>query len=264
MKLKSKIFCHPESRVVFNQKIAEGRYLLRIEVPEVARIVSPGQFIQVKLDDFDPLLPRPFAISYVDKEFIDILYEVRGKGTGLLSRIGKGEQITLIGPLGNGFTLPASKTAKLVLVAGGIGLAPLRFLAWKAVNKGYHLVFLYGDKNQKVLLPIKDLLPDKSVIYSITEEGKGKTGLVTDLLKEVIEDFNLSHFYVCGPRAMLKEVQLQFAKKNIVEAQFSFEERMGCGYGACLGCAIPTKNGYQRVCREGPVFKAEEIEWESV
>ncbi len=272
MKLKSKVFyCQQskvvfnrKSKVVFNRKVAENRYLLRIKASEIAKLALPGQFVQIKLGSYDPLLPRPFAISFADKDFIEVLFEIRGKGTYLLSEIEKGDFIALLGPLGKGFLLPKNKVSDLVLVAGGIGLAPLRFLAWKTAFEGFSLTLLYGDKNPDNFLPLEDLFPEQVATYSIAEEGMDKAGLVTDLLNEVIGKFNLAHYFVCGPKPMLKEVYKLFSLKNIKEAQFSLEEKMGCGYGVCLGCVVLTKAGYKRVCCDGPVFKGDEIKWESI
>ncbi len=264
MRSKNKKFCLSKSRVILNQELAQRRFLLRFEAPEIAKKALPGQFIQVKVGGFDPLLPRPFAVSWTENDYIEILVEVRGKGSSLLAKAQEGESFNLLGPLGKGFSLPKGNTKNLVLVAGGIGLAPLRFLAWEASKNGYFITLLYGDKNQSCFLPLKKLLPEKVLVRSIVEEKNGQTGMVTDLLKDVIEEFKDSCFFVCGPKAMLKEVYGQLARKKIVRAQFSFEERMSCGYGACLGCVVLTKKGYKRVCLEGPVFEGEEIIWESI
>lgn len=264
MRLSSEVLCSSQSKVIFNRKFAKNRYLLRLEASKIAKLASPGQFVQIKLGSYDPLLPRPFAISFADKDFIEILFEIRGKGTYLLSEVRKGDFLTLLGPLGKGFFLPKSKGSDLVLVAGGIGLAPLRFLAWKTAFEGFSITLLYGDKNPNFFLPLEDLLPKDIAIYSIAEEGMEKAGLVTDLLNEVIGKFKLAHYFVCGPKPMLKEVQKLFSLKNIKEAQFSLEEKMGCGYGVCLGCVVLTKDGYKRVCCDGPVFKGDEIKWESI
>lgn len=250
--------------VFYSQKFAGNRYLLRIKAPEIAKQASPGQFVQINLSSYDPLLPRPFAISLAKKDFIEILFEVRGKGTHLLSQANKGDFLFLLGPLGKGFLLPEDKASVLVLVAGGIGLAPLRFLAWKAAGEGYSLALLYGDKHPNSFLPLKDFLPEKMLTYSIAEKARSKAGLVTDLLNEVLGKFHSAHYFICGPKPMLKEVQKILSSADITQAQFSLEEKMGCGYGACLGCAVLTKTGYKRVCQDGPVFKGDEIKWESI
>jgi len=262
--LETKIFLKKDCPVVFNKKISKNRFLLRVKAPEIARAASPGQFVQIKLGDFDPLLPRPFAVSFVEGSFLEILYEVRGKGTHLLSLASKGSFLCLLGPLGKGFVLPEEKSENLVLVAGGMGLAPLRFLTWKAQEKKYSLILLYGDRHPVFRLPLESLFPPEVSFYEIFEEGREKKGLLTDLLSELIGQFLPAHFFVCGPRPMMKKVELWISSRAAGKTQFSFEEKMGCGYGACRGCVIPTREGLKRVCCEGPVFKGEEVDWELI
>jgi dihydroorotate dehydrogenase electron transfer subunit len=145
-----------------------------------------------------------------------------------------------------------------------MGLAPLRFLAWKAWEKKYPLILLYGDRHPVFRLPLESLLPPEVSSYEIFEEGREKKGLLTDLLAELVEQFLPAYFFVCGPRPMMKKVELWISSRAPGKAQFSFEEKMGCGYGACRGCVIPTREGLKRVCREGPVFKGEEVDWELI
>lgn len=264
MKLKTEVFLKKNSRIIFNKELAENRFLLRVEALEIAKLATPGQFVQVKQGDYDPLLPRPFAVSLAENGYIEILYEVKGKGSRLLSFAREGELVSLLGPLGRGFTLPDNQDETLMLIAGGIGLAPLRYLSWVAAKKNFSLVVLYGDKNAVRSLPLEELLPRNLPFYSLVEEGGERTGFVTDFLDEVIVRHRPLHFFVCGPRTMLKEVQIKLTSKGFGNAQFCFEERMSCGYGACQGCAILTRNGFKRVCKEGPVFKGEEIKWEEI
>ncbi len=259
--MKTKAIFAVKGEVLFNQPVAEGRYLMRLKTSEIASVAQPGQFIQLKLSDIDPLLPRPFAISYVNSGWIEVLYELRGKGTHLLAQTAQGEKIRLLGPLGKNFRLPAKKEP-LLLIAGGIGLAPLRFLAQQAFKTGYPVKLLYGEKEKSKLLPLETLLPEGCSFVLVVENGETeRTGKVTDFLPEVFESFQPVCVFSCGPKEMLKQIYLYLVDKKIQSYQCSLEERMACGYGACQGCVVLTTAGYKRVCKDGPVFEGKEIDW---
>ena len=251
---------------------------------------QPGQFLHMRINDSsDPLLRRPFSIHNLNvvkskgkKVICDILYEIKGKGTNLLSEKQNGECLNILGPLGRGFNYHKQNTDTQVdiLVAGGAGIAPLFFLAHKLgrpkikkrkSGKG-KLIALIGAATSSKILKAKELQELGCEVAVATEDGsQGFKGKVTTLLeKKVLSKIDASakksskeiviNMYACGPMAMLTEVaKICIIKK--IPLQVSLEEFMGCGIGACLGCAIETKTGYQRVCHDGPVFNAQDIVW---
>jgi len=262
-----------KAKLLYNRKISNQYARLAFFAPQIARQVQPGQFLQVKVaHGYAPLLRRPFSIHRVENSNIEILYEVVGRATELLWRKKRGEYLDIIGPLGNGFNYSApvlSCSSASVLVAGGMGVAPLVFLAKKLVTTSprHHVtsrpLVLIGTKTKKQILCEKEF---KELGYGVkiaTDDGsRGFKGKVTELLKKLLStiDHRLSTIYACGPKPMLKEIS-RIAAQYHIPAQISLEAHLACGIGACLGCAVKTKTGYQRVCQEGPVFRAQEIVW---
>lgn len=260
-----------KAKLLYNKRI-KGDYLYcALKAPQIAHNAHPGQFVNIKLTDtFEPLLRRPFSIHRVKGSNIEILYEVVGKGTEILSQKKTGEYLDAIGPLGNGFNYKSEARSKErgVLVGGGMGVAPLLFLAEKLAEQ--KTIILIGAKTKNQLLCEMEF---KQLGYEVkisTDDGsKGFKGRVTDLLKCLLStipacrrgrDYRLSTIYACGPKPMLKEINT-LSKKYNVPAQISLEEHMACGIGACLGCVVKTSEGFKRVCKEGPVFNADEIIW---
>jgi len=201
------------------------------------------------------------------------LYKVVGKGTTFLSQRKKGEEIDLIGPLGKGFEIKDLKPqSRVILVAGGMGVAPLIFLGEKLAklkikNEKLKINIFIGAKNSREILCQEEFEQLGAEVEIATEDGSlGYQGLVSDLLKSKLStmDYGPSTFlYACGPKAMLKEVAF-ISQKYKIPGQVSLEQFMGCGIGACHCCVVRTKQGYQRVCKEGPVFSADQILWEYV
>ncbi|MDP3732411.1 MAG: dihydroorotate dehydrogenase electron transfer subunit [Candidatus Omnitrophota bacterium] len=230
-----------------------------------------GDFLDIKVNDtYEPLLRRPLSIHRVRGDNIELLYEVVGRATEVLSCRKPGECLDAIGPLGNGFNYPLSAIRYLlpVLVAGGMGVAPLLFLAEK-IKSGYTLyatrsmLVLIGAKTKNEILCEKEFKDLGCEVKIATDDGsRGLKGKVTELLKDLLLTMNykLSTIYACGPRPMLKEIS-RISKNYKIPAQVSLEEHMACGIGACLGCVVNTKEGFKRVCKEGPIFKADEIAW---
>ncbi|MCK4905767.1 dihydroorotate dehydrogenase electron transfer subunit [bacterium] len=259
---------HNQILIVDNKEIAAGYFVMELISSQIAQNSFPGQFLHIKCSsDSQPLLRRPLSIHRVtSKKTIEILYKVVGKGTYFLSKRKKGEQIDCLGPLGNGFRLPEDQRPKTkdqrLIVAGGIGIAPLFFLTEKI--KGLPIKVFIGAKTKDEILCAKELKKLGVKIHIATEDGSlGYKGLVSDLLKNnLLSDVcSLSSvIYACGPKAMLKEIAL-ISKKHQIPCQVSFEQFMGCGIGICNACVIKTKQGYKRVCKDGPVFSAEEIDW---
>ncbi|MBM3254338.1 MAG: dihydroorotate dehydrogenase electron transfer subunit [Candidatus Omnitrophica bacterium] len=262
-----------KSRIISNHHIKNSYYELSISSDYIPRFAKPGQFVHIKCSDNNtPLLRRPFSIHSVSKEknTFKILYEVLGKGTGFLSKKKAGDFLDIIGPLGNGFDFQTTDDRRqtTVLVAGGMGTAPLLFLAEKLVHNSQFTVHrkplvLIGAKTKNLILCKDEFKKLGCDVKIATEDGSlGFKGKVTDLLKEVLSTVNcqLSTVYACGPYPMLKEVS-KIAKKHRINCQVSLEEIIACGVGACLGCAVSTKGGFKLVCKDGPVFNSDEIIW---
>ncbi|MBI4974851.1 MAG: dihydroorotate dehydrogenase electron transfer subunit [Candidatus Omnitrophica bacterium] len=234
--------------------------------------MSPGQFIEIRCsDDLNPLLRRPLGLHRILKNGIEVLYEVVGKGTALLSKKRKGESLDIIGPLGNGFDIKAGMGQATIIIAGGIGVAPLVSLAEEIARSprpalhGRELYVLIGACKRSHILCEKDFKKLGAKVLIATEDGsKGYKGLATDLLKDFLNPkpyILYPAIYACGPNEMLKTVAW-IAKDRRIPCQISLEERMACGVGACLGCAVKVKGGgYKMVCKDGPIFNAEEIAW---
>jgi dihydroorotate dehydrogenase electron transfer subunit len=243
-----------------------GYYRLVLKAPHVAAAAHPGQFVMLRVTaNQDPLLARPFGICSVpSKSSIEILYRVVGKGTTLLTRMNVGQELALLGPLGNGFIMP-DKTITPVLVAGGSGFPPLHFLSLRAGGRAH--VFI-GARHKDCLPPVSVLnsLKDHTArVHIATEDGSsGQQGMSTDILNSFLTQMEQkTHIvlYACGPHGMLVEVN-RIAAEHSIPCYVSVEERMACGLGACMGCSVPMKSGgYKRVCKEGPVFDSREIAW---
>jgi dihydroorotate dehydrogenase electron transfer subunit len=218
--------------------------------------------------NFQPLLRRPLSIHSFSREHktFALLYEVVGNGTEILSRYFVGEEMDVLGPLGHGFDIDLEKKIH-ILVGGGIGVAPLFSLASRTARHGFATYVLIGAKTKASIVCENELHKITDQVAVSTDDGSyGKKGLISDLLLDFILnqlstiDFRLSTIYACGPKAMLKAIaEIAFQKK--IDCQVSLDERMACGVGACKGCAVRTKDGYKMVCKDGPVFNAEELLW---
>ena len=245
----------------------------------IASKAKPGQFIHIKCNANDnPLLRRPISIHKIEKDKgeIYILFQVKGKGTEILSERKIGEYLDVIGPIGKGFRL-FSKSQKVMVIGGGIGIAPLLTIAEESVFKGKKVKVLIGAANKKLILGEKyfDVLGIEVCIA--TEDGSYQyKGLVTDLADKMISEWQPDQIFACGPRKMLQKLT-QLVKNKNINCQVSLEEKMGCGIGACLGCVCKIKimeNNYiektleqgnyvyKRVCMDGPVFQADEVMWD--
>ncbi len=275
-----------DAKVASNRKVTKNYYLLRLEVPFGFKDAQPGQFVHLRISDScDPLLRRPFSIhnlvtiktkSRKQKLLLVILYELKGKGTNLLSEKRVGEYLNILGPLGRGFDLQAKNTKDSVniIIAGGAGVAPLYSLASQfssartAKTKQGKTIVLIGAGTSLKILGEKEFQDLGCEVKVATEDGtRGYKGKITRLFEKTLSKLETKaksrsqiNVYACGPEAMLIELSKICAIKKI-PLQVSLEEFMGCGIGACLGCAIKTKTGYQRVCHDGPVFNAQDIVW---
>ncbi|MFC2066960.1 dihydroorotate dehydrogenase electron transfer subunit [Chloroflexota bacterium] len=233
-----------------------GVRLIRLESPQIAAAARPGQFVMMRCGE-DTLLRRPLSIHQVDGDKLALLFSVVGKGTKWLAQRKAGDNIDLFGPLGNGYSIqPASH--KLLLVAGGMGIAPLYFLAEQSLKHGHAIKLLSGASTAVQLYPAK-LLPSEVELTTATEDGTaGKKGMITDLLPEYVDWADQT--FACGPLPMYKTMaQMPDLKDRPV--QLSLEIMMGCGTGVCYGCTVKTKNGLRQVCKDGPVFALEDVTW---
>ena len=266
-----------DGMVVRNKKIRSHYFILEIYCPPIANQIKPGQFVMLRVsDDASPLLRRPFSVyksyplSHPEKRkrgYLFILYKKIGKGTQKMTTLSNGQKVNLIGPLGNGFTLPPlPSSANCILIGGGVGIVSLYPLA-EALKDG-KLSVLIGGKTRNDILGVEDFRKLNSTIFTATEDGSlGVQGTVVDLFISKTRKFRENegcYVYACGPVPMLKALAGTIKSKKFI-CQISLEARMGCGFGACWGCVVRMKNPkklYQRVCQEGPVFRIEDVAWE--
>jgi dihydroorotate dehydrogenase electron transfer subunit len=249
-------------------KVAKDIYVLRILSPEISKQALPGQFVHVKCgDDKDFILRRPFSIHKVESGSFDILFQVVGRGTAWLSNVRPHTFLDVLGPIGNGFRVKENLKTGMI-VTGGIGIAPLFFLADELIHQRTKLFTAMGAFSKDQLLYYMDMKRISYKILVATEDGSfGVQGTVADLIPEVFESTEIQQVYACGPNAMLKKVAEICASFNVA-CSVSLDERMGCGVGACLGCACKVRSGqgedfeYKRVCIDGPVFDAAEVIWD--
>ena len=255
-------------KIVSNKSVNADTFLLRLYSPELAATAKPGQFVMVRVSDsIDPALRRPFSICGTeDGNVIKILYKIVGKGTRILSAKKEGEFISVLGPLGKGFNIP-ERSKKTFYVAGGIGIAPLLFLYQK--TKLSDITFLTGFRTSSEIIDTA-LTGDNIENLIATDDGSmGHNGLVTDLLAEYLEKFkqNDMRIFTCGPLPMLRAVRDVSLKYN-TPCQVSMETFMACGLGACQGCVVRSNTGadtsYLHVCKEGPVFDINELDWGNI
>lgn len=218
---------------------------------DTSAITAPGQFINIKLDGF--YLRRPISICDYDNTTITILYKVVGDGTEAMSRLESGAELDILCGLGNGFD--ASKSGeKPVLIGGGVGVPPLYNLCKKLIESGKKVTVILGFNTESEIFYKEKFEALGAEVYVSTADGSsGVKGFVTDVLKDIEYDY----FFTCGPMPMFRAIE----KIASSSGQYSFEERMGCGFGACMGCSCKTKYGNKRICRDGPVLEREEIIW---
>jgi dihydroorotate dehydrogenase electron transfer subunit len=261
---------HLKIRIESLQALHPQIYLLKFKSPLLARAAQAGQFLHVKVDSEKTILRRPLSIHAIEGSALFILFKVRGRGTRILSQYKKGDTLDVIGPLGNGFALPAQTQSPLkqILVAGGIGVAPLLFLAEKLRksqtqnHKSQNLV-LVGAKNKKEVFAEKEFKKLGFKVLIATDDGsRGFKGAVTELLKKELLTLGpqlSASIYACGPKEMFLTIKRIIEPYPGIECQVSFEQFMGCGLGICCGCVIETAHGYKKVCKDGPVFDIKEI-----
>lgn len=233
-----------------NINIAPSVYKMTLK-GDTASIKKPGQFINIKLDGL--FLRRPISISDWGEDFIVIIYKVVGAGTKKMSEMKKGERLDILCGLGNGFDTSKSDK-KAVVIGGGVGVPPMYGLAKKLISEGKEVSAILGFNTKDEIFYKDEFEKIGAKVFVTTVDGSfGTKGFVTDAL----ENIDYSYFYTCGPEPMLKAVY----NKTTTSGELSFEERMGCGFGACMGCSCKTKYGNKRICKDGPVLVKEEIIW---
>ena len=219
---------------------------------DTAGITAPGQFVQLLLDKH--YLRRPISVCDCDGGTVTILYKVVGGGTEQMAQMMVGETLDVLTGLGNGYDTSLSGNSP-VLVGGGVGVPPLYMLAKKLIREGKTVSVILGFNTKNEIFYEDEFKALGATVYVTTVDGSyGTKGFVTDALK----DIDYSYFYSCGPEPMLKALY----KVSNTSGQLSFEERMGCGFGACMGCSCKTITGYKRICKDGPIMLKEEILWE--
>ena len=254
-----------DAKVVLNKQVAKNTYLLFLDAQKIPSEARPGQFIMLKPYPAEiGFLRRPFSIclSFPEKSIFGVLYIIRGKITQYMSSLEKGARVSVIGPLGNAFKVPED-TLNLILLGGGIGIAPLiSFLP--VYEKRVH--FIAGFRSSDECVDIRKIFPGTYSYIVATEDGsKGYKGTCIDLFTRYTKDRVLTNTAVisCGPPAMLKALS-KICSQIKVPCYVFLETYMACGVGLCQGCSVKTKHGYKRVCKDGPLFKAEEICWEEI
>ena len=237
--------------IVENIPLTDSVYRMTLQ-GDTSAITAPGQFVNIQLDGL--YLRRPISVCDVREDKLTIIYKVVGKGTEQMSKMSNGKLDILTG-LGNGYDLTLAGE-KPVLLGGGVGVPPMYLLAKELIAQGREVKVVLGFNTLSEVFYEDEFKAIGADVTVTTVDGSyGVKGFVTDALK----DMDYTYFYTCGPEPMLKAVY----KASKTSGQMSFEKRMGCGFGACMGCSCKTITGYKRICKEGPVMKKEEILWEN-
>ncbi len=239
-----------------------------VEAPDIVKDAKQGQFIEIRVsDNVEPFLRRPISIHNMDKEngILEFIFQVKGKGTKILSEKVEGDLIDIIGPLGHG-TFEYNDFQNIAIIGGGIGVFPLYELAKNAKNDGKNVNIYLGFRNKDFVVLEDEFKELANELILTTDDGSySEKGFAIDFLKKDVEDGKIDCIFACGPLPMLKAVRNYAIEKNI-PCQISLEEKMGCGLGVCLGCAVKTaessseKPEYVHVCKAGPVFEAKDVE----
>jgi len=229
-----------------NHKIAKDTYRMRLSGD--VGVHAPGQFVELTAPGF--YLRRPFGVFDSSEDYLEIVYKVVGKGTAAMSDYPLGTELSALLSLGNSFDM--SKAKKPLLISGGLGAAPLHFLAKKFFEAGVRSTIVAGFRNNEEVALLEELQKFGEVTLATDDGSAGFCGNTVCCLESLKTDFDF--YYACGPQVMLAAL----AKKH-ENGEISMEARMGCGFGACMGCTIKTTNGFKRVCKEGPVFSAKEV-----
>ena len=238
--------------IISNEALTSSVYKMVLG-GDTSAITAPGQFVNIKLEGM--FLRRPISVCDYDEKTLTIVYKVVGKGTEAMSAMSKGTKLDILTGLGNGYDLSLTGD-KPVLLGGGVGVPPMYNLAKALIGQGKKVTVIIGFNTKSEIFYEEEFKALGCDTMVTTVDGSyGIKGFVTTALEAV----DYTHFCTCGPEPMLKAVY----KASRTSGQMSFEERMGCGFGACMGCSCKTLTGYKRICKEGPVMKKEEILWEN-
>ena len=244
-------------QIIENAMIAPGVYLMDL-AGDTSMLRAPGQFCQVRVPGF--YLRRPISVCDWDENGMTLIYKAVGQGTDALSRMSAGEELDILNGLGNGYDLSDAGERPL-LIGGGVGIPPLYLLA-RCLTKADTTVILGFNNAEEIYYVDEFEKLGARVIVATADGSSGVRGFVTDAFRTLVtQGETFTHFYTCGPEPMLRAVYERVYEKAGISGQMSFEERMGCGFGACMGCSTKTKNGNKRICKEGPVLRTEEILW---
>ncbi len=254
-----------KTTVISNEQLSPNSWRLLLAARALAEQAQPGQFVQVRVTDtYDPLLRTPLSVHDCNptQGTLALLYQTVGTSTLMLSRLQVGTELDVLGPLGHGFVLPEQgENSRATLIAGGIGVAPLLFLARELVKKQIDTRLLFGARSAADLVGIADFEQIGVTVTCCTDNGSvGISGNVIDLLASYLQTQVAGQIFACGPTPMLRALQTLVKRKKLT-AQLSLEAYMACGLGACLGCAVAVPGGgFAHVCTDGPVFRESEVE----
>jgi len=250
-----------KGKIIEQISLNNNYYRIKIKAPQIAQEAKPGQFVMLSKWKIKELfLKRPFSFCHIEPNSgtFDILYKKVGKGTQILTESRISDLVELIGPLGNGFNIPES-THKIAVVARGIGVAPLIPLMLESKKKGIEIYSFLSAQTESLLLCNEKIESISRETFYTTDDGlKGAREKVTNFLEKVLKETNIDVVYTCGSKRLTKHIRNLQKKYNFL-AFVSLEEHMACGIGACKGCVCKTKDGYKRVCKEGPVFPVGEV-----
>ncbi|MEI0564395.1 dihydroorotate dehydrogenase electron transfer subunit [Brachyspira pulli] len=242
--------------IIDNIQISDDKYLIRVKSKESYKYSKAGQFFMLKSSTF---LRRPISLHYIDNDVLEFYYQVKGEGTKYLSKLKKDDTINIQGPLGNGFDI-SIENKKVLIVAGGMGIAPIKLLIEKLIANN-SITLIMGGANESAIKIMQRFNTDNIELYITTDDGSvGDKCNTVDKTKEILKEKSFDIIYTCGPTIMMKGL-IKVARENNIQCYASLEERMACGVNACLGCNIEIKdenseNGYilKKVCHDGPVF----------
>lgn len=232
--------------ILSNEKIIDNVYLMKVRTSGLS--IRPGEFANLRLDNY--FLRRPISIHDVEGDVVSFLYKVLGNGTLDMTSYPEGKKLDILFNLGNGFDMSKAKTP--LLIGGGIGIAPLYYLAKEFIKKGIKPIAILGFKNKDEVFYEKEFSALCETVILTDDGSYGQKGNPVSYLKE--HHVSYDHYYACGPSVML-----HFLTKDFQNGEVSLEARMGCGFGACMGCSIETIKGTKRICKEGPVFLSSEV-----
>lgn len=257
-----------KSKLLKKEELKSGIFKFSVQADEITQTAKPGNFIEIRVNnDIEPFLRRPISIYNIKKEegILEFIFQVKGKGTKILSERREGELIDIVGPLGYG-TFKYSSFQNLAIIGGGIGVFPLYELAKCAHVENKNVNTYMGFRNKDLVVLEDEFGKVSNNLTITTDDGSyAQKGFAIDFLKKDIEDGKIDSIYACGPLPMLKAVRELAIEKNI-PCQISLEEKMACGLGVCLGCAVKTAKSpkespeYWHVCKAGPVFQAKDVE----